>query len=461
MQQGNHVNWQQQGLAGPGVRADKTGGAGGAAWMGRLLQFALVLLCMGWAAPWAHAAATVVSVVPDHTPVKAGDTFTLTVTYDSPMDTAVNPVLSFPTPDEDPGGFLSPTSGTWLNATTFQQSYSANLVSLLVESLVDVAVNGAKDAGGGAQQPGLLPDVFEISLYIPPPHVIDMKGYLVPDNLFVSPAGEGRVITDADIGKTVEFIIRFDIPTDYAGCGTALYNSLCLNLVFTNSAGTPLTLTNPTSQWQTRNRYKVTWTIADGDEQLGSINVQIAGGIGRKDDTNNKNVAAELVGVFSIDTRNPRVNALVPSTAVLRSDLTMQRGGGTNTLRAGEIFTLTATFSEPMDTSSTPVFSFPSQPGLGALLTPAGGSWTDSTHYVQSFTVGAGNAVFPAVDVQVTGARDVNGNVQNLVLVGAVFAVQLGVAAAAQAVPALSAWGLVLLCAALGALGAACGRRHR
>lgn len=431
--------------------------------VGGLRARGMAQLALGWwlciAAPWAYAAA-VVSVVPSHSPVQAGDAFTLTVTYDSPMDTSVNPAVSFPTPGEDPGSFLLPTGALWLNATTFQRSYTAEFV--LVEAPpVDVAVDGALDTLGAAQDPALVLNVFEIVpwYFIPPPHVIDMKGSV--SAMSVWPAGGAHVINDADVGATVEFIIRFDIPTDYAGCGTDLHNLDCLNLVFTNSGGTPLTLANPTSQWLTRNRYRVTWTIADGDEQLDSINVLIPGGIGRKDDTNNKNAPFELVGVFSIDTKNPSVSAVVPSVPVLRSaSAAAPARSGAVSLRAGEIFSLTVAYSEPMDPSSTPVFSFPNHPAVAAILTPTGGSWVDSTHYVQSFVAGAGVAVFPAVDVQVTGARDVNGNLQNLALLGAVFAVQLGAAAAALAVPALSPWGVLLLCSTLVAVAGASRRRR-
>lgn len=426
-------------------------------WLPRLL--ALVWLG-AVAAPLASAAPAVVSIVSELSPVQVGQSFYLSVTYDSPMDTSVNPVFSFPTPGEEPGSFLMLKNAEWVSPTTFHQIYEADYVTVNT-STVDVAVDGAQDTQSVAQVPGFQANVFDITPYvivIPPTHVTDMTGSVIPGDVAVSPAGGAHVITDADVGKTVEFILRFDIPTDTAGCGFNLQNTLCPNLVFTNSAGTPLTLTNPTSQWQTRSRYKVTWTIADGNEQLDSINVLVPGGIGRKDDSNNKNAAFEIVGVFSIDTKNPSVSAVVPSASVLRSaQQSTQRAGG-NTLRAGEIFTLTITFSEPMDTTSTPVLSFPNQPGLAALLAPTGGSWTDSTHYVQSFTAGAGTVVLPAVDVQVTGARDANGNLQNLALLPGVFAVELG-SVGPVAVPALSPWGLGLLCAALAGVGGL-GRRR-
>jgi hypothetical protein len=441
-------------MEGVGRGGGRAVSADSALWRWLLLLLAMVWLC-GTAAPSAQAAPAVVSIVSELSPVQVGQSFYLRVTYDSPMDTTVNPVFSFPTPGEDPGSFLMLKSASWRNATTFEQIYEADYVTVNT-STVDVAVNGAQDTLGVPQQPGFQANVFDITPYvivIPPPSVIDMRGVLMPEDVFVTPAGGGRIITDADVGKTVEFIIRYDIPTDYAGCGGSaiVHDGLCLNLVFTNSAGTPLTLTNPKSEWQSRSRYKVSWTIADGNEDLSSINVRVAGGVGRRDDTNIKNTDTDLVGVFSIDTKNPSVSAVTPSPAVLRSS-PAQRNGGGSFQRAGELFTITITFSEPMDTTSTPLVSFPNHPAVAAVLTPTSGSWTDSTHYAQTFVACAGSVNAPAVDVLVTGARDAHGNLQIPLLLAGVFAVALGVAAAA-AVPALSTWGLVLLCAALAGMG--------
>lgn len=438
--------------------------------LGGLWARLVLLLCLCVVAPLTWAAPAVLSIVSELSPVQAGQSFYLQVTYDSAMDTTVNPVFSFPTAGEDPGSFLMLKSGAWVSATTFQQIYEADFVTVNT-SRVDVAVDGAKDTLGDAQLPGFQADVFDITpfvVFIPAPHVMDMKGD-IDGGVPVQPAGSGHVLTDADVGKTVTFVIRYDIASDYGGCPNGVpLNYLCPNIVFTNAGGMPLSLTNLAMTWTNRNRIIMTWTVADGDEQYDSINVMIAGGVGRKDDPSNKNTDFELAGVFSIDTKNPSALAVAPSTAVLRSDLPALRGavggnsknGNSNSLRAGELFTLTVTFSEPMDTTSTPVLSFPNQPGLAALLTPAGGSWTDSTHYVQNYTAGAGNLVLPAVDVQVTGARDANGNLQNVGLLAGVFAVALG-AAGLLAVPTLSPWGIVLLCAVLAALGGAAPLRGR
>ncbi len=353
-------------------------------------------LCL--VAPWAFAAPpSVLSIAAGNSPVAGGETLSLTVTYDAAMDTTINPVISFPTSGDDASALLSATTSVWTNNTTFTQNYTAQGVSPNLIN-VDVAANGAKDTLGVAQQAGFQADVFEF-LYIPAPSVIDMKGQIQGEVEVISPMGVGRAISAADVGKTVDFIIRYDIPTDYDDCGANIaYNSLCTNITFTNTGGTPLSLTNVVSVWQTRNRYKVTWTIADGDEQFDSINVIIAGGVGRRDDTNIKNTDRQLTGVFSIDTNHPTVSSVTSSTAAI---------------------------TKTMDTSSTPTLSFPNQ-NLGSTLTPTAGGWTDSTHYAQTYRVSGSGISFASVDVKVSGARKLtSGNLQREGTLAGVFAISL------------------------------------
>lgn len=369
-------------------------------------------LCL--AAPWAFAAAPVVlSVAADLSPVAGGDALTLTVTYDTAMDTTIIPVVSFPTAGEDASGYLTATTSVWLNNTTFTQSYTAHSTPPNLTN-VDVAVNGAKDTLGVAQQAGFQANVFEF-LYIPPPSVMDMKGQVQGENDLVGPVGVGRTITAADVGKTVDFYVRYNIATDYGGCGAnVVYNSLCTNITFTNTGGTPLSLTNVVFVWENRNRFKVTWTVADGDEQFDSINVVIAGGVGRKDDVNNKNTDVQLNGVFSIDTKHPTVTGITTgSTAV------------TSTSPANGLVTLNVAFSHAMDTTSTPAFSFPNQ-AIGSALTPTTGAWTDSTHYAQTFRVSGTGVSFASVDVKVSGARKAtSGNLQREGTTTGVFSINL------------------------------------
>ncbi len=371
----------------------------------------LLSVCLCFVAHVSYAAPAVLSIVADHSPVAAGEAFSLTVTYDTAMDTSVNPVITYPTPDEDASGFLTATTATWLNATTFKQNYQAQYFSLDATT-IDVAVDGAKDSIGTAQVPGFQADVFDAVLFIPAPHVIDMKGAVEPEDVTVYPAGTGRVITTADVGKTVVFLIRYDIATDNDGCfGTV--NHLCPNITFTNTGGALLSLTNPTITWQTRTRYQVTYTIADGDEQYDSVNAIIAGGVGRRDDDTNKNTDFQLNGVFSIDTSHPTVSSVASSSPSI-----------TGSTPASGLVTLTATYSKAMDTTSTPTFSFPNQ-NIAGSLTATTGTWTDTTHYAQTFKVSSSGNSAASVDVKVSGALNAHGNLQRASTLASIFSISL------------------------------------
>ncbi len=387
------------------------------AWLQSHIARLVLSVGLGLVAPWALAAPPVVlSIAAGHSPVAGGETLSLTVTYDAAMDTTINPVVSFPTAGEDASAFMTATTSAWQNNTTFTQNYTAQSTPPSLTN-VDVAVNGAQDTLGVAQQAGFQANVFEF-LYIPAPSVIDMKGQIQGEVEVISPTGVGRAISAADVGKTVDFIIRYDIPTDYDDCGAnTIHNNLCTNITFTNTGGTPLSLTNVVSVWQTRNRYKVTWTIADGDEQFDSINVVIAGGVGRRDDTSIKNTDKALTAVFSIDTKHPTVTGVTTGSTAI-----------TSTTPASGLVTLTVTYSHAMDTTSTPSLSFPNQ-ALGAVLTPTTGAWTDSTHYAQTYQVSGVGVTFASVDVKVSGARKAtSGNLQREGTVAGVFGINLSAA---------------------------------
>lgn len=374
-------------------------------------------VCLCAIAQWAYAApAAVLSIAPAHSPVQVGDTFALTVTYDTAMDTTVNPVITFPTSGEDASPFLTATTSVWLNGTIFQQNYQAQHVSLNVTT-VDVAVDGAKDTLGAAQQAGFQANVFDVT-FIPASAVFEVSGSLVQDNVLIGPVGSGkRTVTAADVGKTVQLIALYDIPTDYAGCGTGVLSTPCPQVTFTNTGGTPLSMTNISTQWQTRARFKIEWTIADGDEQFDSINIQIAGGVGRRDNPAIKNTDAQFATVFSIDTKHPTVTSITTGSTAI-----------TSTTPANGLVTLTVAFSHAMDTTSTPTLSFPNQ-AIGAALTPTTSAWTDSTHYAQTYQVSGTGVSFPSVDVKVSGARKAtSGNLQREATVAGVFGINLPVA---------------------------------
>lgn len=406
-------------------------------WLQAAAQRALAAMLL--ATGLAHAAPVVTLITGPSSPAIQNQAVQITVVYDSPMDTAVAPAISFPTAGENALDSMVPTGASWLDASTFQQTYQTNAVVTTMPG-VDVAVSGARDTSNELQVPALQADVFGL-MSIPPPRVVDILVFL-QNTVLVSPPGT-HILTTADVGQAVQFFIRFDRATDYGGCGTAPNAFLCPNLTLPGVPGGTLgSLGNVQSQWLSRTLLRVTWTIAEGGDEFSNVDVLVPGGIGRRDDTSIKSAAQLFTGVFSIDTRRPTLAALVPSK---------------NAIQPGDVggsLALTATFSEPMDTSVAPTVAGVAAGGGAAVLTPTSGSWLDTTHYVQNFTIGNG-AANAAIDIQVSGALDAHGNPQNVATVSGLFA-----AVAAQAVPALSPQ--VLLALAVLVFGAAAwGARRR
>ena len=82
-------------------------------------------------------------------PIVGSGTFSITAVYDQAMNTAMNPVISFPTTGEDPVaiGMLVPGSGGWTDAHTFTQYFDVVDLNQIL-SRVDVQVSGGADLSG-------------------------------------------------------------------------------------------------------------------------------------------------------------------------------------------------------------------------------------------------------------------------------------------------------------------------
>ncbi|MBU0595281.1 hypothetical protein KJ567_01180, partial [Candidatus Bipolaricaulota bacterium] len=105
--------------------------------------------------------------------------------------------------------------------------------------------------------------------------------------------------------------------------------------------------------------------------------------------------------VFSIDTVKPTVSLLTENLNMIA-----EANVGNQT------FTLTIDYDEPMNTGVAPTVSFPTENPLATItLDPASG-WSDSDTYVARYDVADANEEIDDIDVRVTGAQDVAGNVQ-------------------------------------------------
>ena len=74
-------------------------------------------------------------------------------------------------------------------------------------------------------------------------------------------------------------------------------------------------------------------------------------------------------------------------------------------------FTVTVVFSEDMDTSVSPTLTF--DPSVSTTLTFVSGSWNSTTKtYTATYDVADADVDVNSVTIDVTGAKDANGNAQ-------------------------------------------------
>ena len=200
-------------------------------------------------------------------------------------------------------------------------------------------------------------------------------------------------ITDADAGGGLFGIhVVFDKSMD-----TAVIPSIVFHPDVT--AGASPTLIPSSSSWSTTHQsgdtFNMLYVDTDVNVDLDSVTVDVTGGMDR-----NGNVQEDHtpVGEFGIDTLNPTVSRVEVSDPLI----TQRDTGG--------VFTVTVTFSEPMDLGDDPTIVF--VPAVPRTLLPASDGWTDATTFEAVYDVGDADVILEAVSIRVSGTTDLPGNDQ-------------------------------------------------
>jgi predicted extracellular nuclease/methionine-rich copper-binding protein CopC len=108
---------------------------------------------------------TVISIVPGVISVVDGTTsFTLVITFNEPMNTAIVPTITFPTAGENPVPSIgSPTGGVWSNGNqTYTATFTVTDANIDVAA-IDVQISGAADVAGNNMTAATTSDVFAVS----------------------------------------------------------------------------------------------------------------------------------------------------------------------------------------------------------------------------------------------------------------------------------------------------------
>ena len=162
----------------------------------------------------------------------------------------------------------------------------------------------------------------------------------------------------------------------------------------------PVILTSDTGSWTDNKTFVARYDVTDQNLQMLNIDVQVAGG---KDVAGDTQTSYTATGNFSIDMLNPAVVSVTPNlTTITDANVGSQK------------FTLTAVYSEAMNTSVNPAISFPTSgedpTASPATLTFNSGVWSNSTTFVATYDVADQNVTTSNIDVQVSGGKDAAGN---------------------------------------------------
>ena len=317
---------------------------------------------------------SVMTVATNPTQIADGDVgvgaFFATIVFNETMDVGVMPTIAF-SPDVTGGGTptLSNPSGVWSTSVAANDTYTVtyDVVDQGVDmDSVTIDVTGGQDLAGNGQ------------LDYAPAHTFDID---MVNPTATSVAVDTNPLCDGDLVQrvTVTFNEAMDTGTNPAiAFGTGTFT--------TNNNGT----------WSVGDTvWTESFTLADNNQDATVVTVDVAGA---KDVAGNDQQPYAAADEFDIDTQNPIVSSLQIS------DLWI------DDLDIGLTFTVTVGFSEDMDGGTDPTIIF--TPAVGTLLSLCSDSWLDANTFEAIYDVTDANLVELGIDINVSGSRDLMGNVQ-------------------------------------------------
>ncbi|MBK6267126.1 fibronectin type III domain-containing protein [Marivirga sp. S37H4] len=195
------------------------------------------------------------------------------------------------------------------------------------------------------------------------------------------------IISDSEVGSmAIAFTLNFNEEMDPATNPAITFPTIG------EVPGSSLVYDAGNSGWSSGNTvFTAVYSLVDNGIDMEDIDVRVSGAVDKSG--NVQNIYDES-DVFSIDTENPTVGIVLNSSLLTIAD---------------ETLTLTATFSEAMSTGVTPSFTVN---GSSNINTNGAGVWSaGNTVYTQSFIHDLSEEELTNVNITVSAAQDVNGNI--------------------------------------------------
>ena len=279
----------------------------------------------------------------------------VTLYFNKTMDTNFPAILSFT--DQMPAGLSqNTTAGYWFNASTYHAVFD---VTDLNEELVNVNLHSlsAIDLAGNPQVEDTLLNVLNIDTRNPAVNVVSSN----------------TVLTDATAGQTFQLTFTFeeDMNVSETPAVTFVEGNPLLNSISLLS-----------STWNSATEFVVDYLANDGQELFPALTPIISA----NDIHGNAAVVVES-NVFMIDTENPTVIQIIPSTNLYQG-LTSD-------------FYIDVVYSEPMIASSAPTLTF-ADPFVLDYFTLTGAAWIDAVTYRFTYTLTLLDAPFTSLNLNVS-----------------------------------------------------------
>lgn len=287
--------------------------------------------------------------------------------YNKPMNTNIIPQVSFVNWDLSSLGILLQSSVTWINNTTLRAQYMVYQANQ-VYSGVNFRVLGAKSEDGCLAR-----------TFIGGSWKIDMV-----QPLCVNASANAEYITDNTV-QTGNFSV-----------------TLNFNKVMNQSSSPMLEVVDNQTQaiaassggsWVNATTFNAVFNAQDFNEEVEGVSLKTLNAI---DIAGNLQVIDTLIGIVSVDTRNPVLVASVSQDTI-------------NEFYAGMSLTVSFNSDEALDISVTPIVSYnEGTPELNSFLS-SNTSWGSETSFTTTYIVADANETYPLLS-PITSATDLRGN---------------------------------------------------
>lgn len=304
-----------------------------------------------------------------------GETVTVSVVFDREMNTSVNPTLLYLN-DIPTTNSLVFENALWVSDQEYQINYELLDGEEKLSNII-LKISNAVDAGGKVQNPYLANQPFIIDTDRPEVEDVAISSSLLNDQLAVEDVFQVTITIDEEADTDVIPEVEFTSIED-----------LSASLFYTPEEST----------WLDETTFVAVFALIDNNEEVENIGINITGIM---DASGNQQIAFSATDVFSIDTRNPEYLDQNVNNSVLNI-----QSVGSNAL------VVTLEFDEEMNTSLTPVFTFPNDNPMGTSLNlnPFNSEWLNNQTYQMSFNLLSAPAEYGDIVIQLESFNDLAGN---------------------------------------------------